>query len=125
MTPGDRTSRRILVGVAALLGAGAVGASPWEGYRLFLRGLLEERAGRPAAAAEMYENVLKRDPEAPAVRAALVEACLAAGRWDAALQTARSLADGFPRTLNSKFCWAGPIWPPANRTKPRGLSTGR
>lgn len=99
MTPGDRTSRRILVGVAALLGAGAVGASPWEGYRLFLRGLLEERAGRPAAAAEMYENVLKRDPEAPAVRAALVEACLAAGRWDAALQTARSLADGFPESV--------------------------
>ncbi|HNC75583.1 MAG TPA: tetratricopeptide repeat protein, partial [Elusimicrobiota bacterium] len=99
MTPDDRSSRRILVGVAALLGAGAVGASPWEGYRLFLRGLLEERAGRPAAAAEMYENVLKRDPEAPAVRAALVEACLAAGRWDAALQTARSLADGFPESV--------------------------
>lgn len=96
MTPGDRTSRRILVGVAALLGAGAVGASPWEGYRLFLRGLLEERAGRPAVAAEMYENVLKRDPEAAAVRAALVEASLAAGRWDLAVQTARALADGFP-----------------------------
>lgn len=96
MIPADRTARRTLVVAAGLLGAAAAGASPWDGYRLFLRGLLEERAGRPAVAAEMYENVLKRDPEAAAVRAALVEASLAAGRWDLAVQTARALADGFP-----------------------------
>jgi tetratricopeptide (TPR) repeat protein len=49
----------------------AASATPWDSYRLYLRGLLDERAGRTAQAMEAYQEALRGDPNAEFLKESL------------------------------------------------------
>lgn len=51
--------------------ARASDATPWDSYRLYLQGLLEERAGRTAQAIASYQEALRRDPNAEFLKQSL------------------------------------------------------
>lgn len=79
-----------LGGLALLLLPGALRAGEcWDCYRLFLKGLLAEHAGRTASALEAYQEVLRRDPEAGFLHFSVAEAALRSGQSEVALGAAR------------------------------------
>lgn len=61
----------------------------WESYRLYLRGLLDEQAGRPVQAMGAYQEVLRKDPRAGFINESLAEVAMVAGLSDVALAAAR------------------------------------
>ncbi|MBK8574172.1 MAG: tetratricopeptide repeat protein [Elusimicrobia bacterium] len=63
--------------------------SPWDSYRLYLRGLLDAYEGRPVQAMGAYQEVLRRDPNAGFLNESLADVALAAGREDVALAAAQ------------------------------------
>ncbi|MBL8024081.1 MAG: tetratricopeptide repeat protein [Elusimicrobia bacterium] len=79
-----------LVALGILCVSGVHGtANPWESYRLYLQGLLAERAGRLVQAMEVYQKVIDRDPGEGFLQESLAGVALAAGRGDLALVAAR------------------------------------
>lgn len=52
------------LGVSRALPSFGASEPPWESYRLYLRGLLDQRAGRTAQAMEAYQEALRGDPHA-------------------------------------------------------------
>lgn len=59
--------------------------TPWESYRLYLQGLLDERAGRTAQAMAAYQEALRRDPNAEFLKHSL------AGLYDVRSDTAAAI----------------------------------
>lgn len=59
--------------------------TPWDSYRLYLQGLLEERAGRTAQAMAAYQEALRRDPNAEFLKNSL------AGLYDVRSDTAAAI----------------------------------
>ena len=85
---------RLFLSVALLSVAGywwgttatASDAAPWDSYRLYLQGLLEERAGRTAEAMAAYQEALRRDPNAEFLKKSL------AGLYDVRSDTAVAIS---------------------------------
>jgi tetratricopeptide (TPR) repeat protein len=76
----------------ALLAPGALFAAPTDdAYRLYLRGLLEERFGKPEAALAQYEEVVALDPDAAFVHESMASTALRVGRTDKALEAAENV----------------------------------
>lgn len=77
-----------VLGFAAFLSCStswAVDDAPWDSYRLYLQGLLDERAGRTAQAMAAYQEALRRDPNAEFLKQAL------AGLYDVRRDTAAAI----------------------------------
>lgn len=66
-------------------------AADWDGYRLYVRALIEERHGRFATALPLYAELVRRAPDSIAVRESLAESALRAGRPDLAQAAAREV----------------------------------
>lgn len=96
-----RLSVRSLVQPLLFLAAVSASASPWESYHYYLRGLLEEDAGRPDQAMAFYERALEENPQAPALLRSLMVAALGAGRSDAARAAAQRLESLSPEDAPS------------------------
>jgi tetratricopeptide (TPR) repeat protein len=60
-----------LLGVSWALPGLCASDPPWDSYRLYLRGLLDERAGRTAQALEAYQKALQGDPNAEFLKESL------------------------------------------------------
>lgn len=83
---------RFFLGMAVLGGVASLSCSearasetPWESYRLYLQGLLDERAGRTAQAMAAYQEALRRDPNAEFLKNSL------AGLYDVRSDTAAAI----------------------------------
>lgn len=61
----------------------------WNSYRLYLRGLLAERAGQPVQAMDAYQKVIEGDPGVGFLHESLAGVALSASRGDVALSAAR------------------------------------
>lgn len=68
-------NRVLIIAFLGVLASRALPAScasePWDSYRLYLRGLLDERAGRTVQAMEAYQDALRGDPNAEFLKESL------------------------------------------------------
>jgi tetratricopeptide (TPR) repeat protein len=81
----------------------------WNSYRLYLRGLLAERAGQPVQAMDAYQKVIEGDPGVGFLHESLAVVALSAGRGDVALSAARQ-AVTFSTGSSSAYLLLGRVY---------------
>lgn|GEM_PF-6788920 len=88
-----REMRRWGIGVVLFVGVVGSAGADWGTVRVYLRGVLADRAGRVAEALEAYQQVLREDPSAGYLNASVAELSLQTGDGDGALVAAQKAVE--------------------------------